>query len=286
MESAATPRLATPLAEPAVEDMLLQILQAVQASSENIAEVRRECEELRRANARLECQLVHHAQPSTPPPVEQPRDAPAPAAKRPSLPDVKQNILPGARHPPPSDQGQSPLSATSQPLSRDAKAVSLTVATPSPPAPTASTPASPVVGGRASSPLPSCASSSPFGSPVKSPFVAGANPRSAEPLLSASTKASSPARSSFVGGKSPFEIASTQTVSAKSPFVGGKSPSVGVSTPSSAARHELPAVPASTPSTQRLPPALKRAAAADDDRVLFCRKARGPYADLLRRAVC
>ncbi|KAL1747084.1 hypothetical protein HDZ31DRAFT_72510 [Schizophyllum fasciatum] len=96
---------ASPPPVPAVENMLQQILQAVQTSSDGLAQVRRECEELRRTNARLESQLVRHesGHPA--------RKAPAPDAKH--SPPVESMTPPAPIPIAPPASGKAPLNPPS-----------------------------------------------------------------------------------------------------------------------------------------------------------------------------
>ncbi|KAI5830701.1 hypothetical protein K523DRAFT_371954 [Schizophyllum commune Tattone D] len=271
MENKQTP----PLSSPSVEIMLQQILQAVQTSSDGLAQVRKECEELRRTNARLESQLVHHEHGHAS------SNLPAAASSSAAAKGTTLAAMGGA----PAAMSSSPATSPTTPTVDAKRAPSVESV-----APSATTSA-------ASSPL------SVPKAPYAAPNIQSRPPSTMSAAPSTCTKTpaepSSPP-SPFIGAVKPayasgFARQPTTTVQSLSTEM--KTPPVvmirtSATTSSKATKppaNATSATPAPAPSAAARRQALASAQRAEplpDEPSQFCRAPRGPYADLLRRAVC
>ncbi|KAL1756248.1 hypothetical protein FB107DRAFT_211875 [Schizophyllum commune] len=263
MENKQTP----PLSSPSVEIMLQQILQAVQTSSDGLAQVRKECEELRRTNARLESQLVHHesghASSSLPAAASSSAAAKgATLAATRSLPATASTTSTIDAKCAPSVESVAPsatIAAASSPLSI-AKATSAPSLTPAkPPSTLAKTPTT-----LTKTPAKPSSPPSPFIGAVKPAYASGFTRQPIAIVQPPSTEMKSTPRPSAM----PIRPSATATRAAAT-----TSPATSPA-PSAAARRQALAA------AQRAEPL------PGDEPSQFCRTPRGPYADLLRRAVC
>ncbi|KAL1723817.1 hypothetical protein EV715DRAFT_285881 [Schizophyllum commune] len=271
MENKQTP----PLSSPSVEIMLQQILQAVQTSSDGLAQVRKECEELRRTNARLESQLVHHehghASSNLPAAASSSAAAKGAAlAARSSSPATTSSLAAIASATPTIDAKRAPPVESVAPSATVAAASSpLSIAKPA---------------------------SAALSTPAKSPSAISAAPTTS---TKSPAKPSSPP-SPFIGAVKPAYasgFARQPVTAAISPSTEMKTPPVvmirtSATTSSKATKppaNATSATPAPAPSGAARRQALTTAQRAEplpDEPSQFCRAPRGPYADLLRRAVC